>query len=66
MKKKNQYKALKIIYNTNESYDELFIGSNEVSIHQKHLHFSHRNMQKCSRYKSRFYEPIFYDERNAL
>ena len=33
--KKTQYKALKIIYNTNESYDELFIGSNEVSIHQK-------------------------------
>ena len=31
------YKALKIIYNNNEAYDELLARSNEVSIHQKHL-----------------------------
>ena len=34
---KIQYKALKIIYNSNESYEELLTRSNEVSIHQKHL-----------------------------
>ena len=34
---KIQYKALKIIYNSSESYEELLARSNEVSIHQKHL-----------------------------
>ena len=34
---KIQYKTIKIIYNSRESYDELFTRSNEVSIHQKHL-----------------------------
>ena len=32
-----QYKALKIIYNSSESYEELLTRSNEVSIYQKHL-----------------------------
>ena len=31
------YKALKIISNSNESYEELLTRNNEVSIHQKHL-----------------------------
>ena len=35
---KIQYKALKIIYNSSESCEELLTHSNEVSIHQKHLH----------------------------
>ena len=34
---KIQYKTLKIIYNSSESYEELLTRSNEVSIHQKHL-----------------------------
>ena len=34
---KIQYKALKIIYNSNESYEELLTRSNEVSVRQKHL-----------------------------
>ena len=34
---KTQYKALKIVYNSNESYQELLLSSNEVSIHQNHL-----------------------------
>ena len=34
---KIQYKALKIIYNSRESYEELLKGRREVSIHQKHL-----------------------------
>ena len=34
---KIQYKALKIVYTCNESYEELLLGNNEVSIHQKQL-----------------------------
>ena len=34
---KIQYKALKIIYNSNESYEALLTRNNEVSIHQKDL-----------------------------
>ena len=34
---KIQHKALKIIYNSNESYEALLTRNNEVSIHQKHL-----------------------------
>ena len=34
---KIQNKALKIIYNSGESYEDLLTRNNEVSIHQKHL-----------------------------
>ena len=34
---KIQYKALAIIYNSSESYEELLTSSNEMSINQKHL-----------------------------
>ena len=34
---KIQYKALKIVYNSNESYEELLLRNNEVSIHKKQL-----------------------------
>ena len=34
---KTQYKALKIFYNSNESYEELLLRNNEVSIHQNQL-----------------------------
>ena len=34
---KIQYKTLKIIFNSNESFDNLVLHSNEVSIHQKQL-----------------------------
>ena len=37
IEKKIQYKALKILYNSNESYDELLLRNNEVSIHRKQL-----------------------------
>ena len=35
--KKIQYKALKIVYNSNESYEELLLRNNEVSVHQNQL-----------------------------
>ena len=31
------YKALKIVYKSNESYEELLLGNNQVSTHQKQL-----------------------------
>ena len=34
---KIHYRALKIVYNSNECYEELLIQNNEVSIHQKQL-----------------------------
>ena len=34
---KTQYKALRIIFNSNESLEDLSLHSNEVSIHQKQL-----------------------------
>ena len=34
---KIQYKVLKIVFNSNESFDDLLLHSNEVSIHQKQL-----------------------------
>ena len=34
---KIQYKALKVIYNSSKSYEDLLTHNNEVSIHQKHL-----------------------------
>ena len=34
---KIQCKALKIIFNSNESFEYLLLNRNEVSIHQKHL-----------------------------
>ena len=32
-----KYKALKIVLNSNESFEDLILRSNEVSIHQKQL-----------------------------
>ena len=32
-----QYKALKIVFNSNESFEDLILHSKEVSIHQKQL-----------------------------
>ena len=46
--RKNQYlkiqkihhKALKVVFNSDAGYDELLQMSNEITIHQKHLHAS--------------------------
>ena len=34
---KTQYKALKIVYSSNKSYEELLLGNSKVSICQKNL-----------------------------
>ena len=50
---KIQYKALKITYNSSESYEELLTRSNEMSIHQKHLGALATEIYKFS-YKFRY------------
>ena len=42
---KIQYKALKIVYNTSESYEDLLTRSNEVSVLQKQLRALANDMQ---------------------
>ena len=44
---KIHYKALKIVYNSNECYEELLIRNNEVSIHQKQLRTLATEIYKC-------------------
>ena len=38
--KKSQYKFSKIVYNSNESYEELLFRDSQVSVHQKQLRIS--------------------------
>ena len=35
---KNYHKALKVVFNSDEGYDELLQMNIEITIHQKHLH----------------------------
>ena len=35
---KIHHKALKVVFNSDDDYDELLQTSNEITIHQKHLH----------------------------
>ena len=44
---KIQYKTLKIVYNSSESYEELLTRSNKVSIHPKHLRALGTEIYKC-------------------
>ena len=45
---KIQYKALTIIYNNRESYEELLTRNNEVYTHQKHLRALATELYKSS------------------
>ena len=60
---KIHYKTLKIVYNSNECYEELLIRNNEVSIHQKQLRALATEIYKCllNRCKSRFHEKLFFN-----
>ena len=65
---KIQYKFLKIIYNSSESYEELLARSNEVSIHQKYLRALTTEIYKSLADINPFYKTItiFYNKRNPL
>ena len=43
---KVQYKPLKIVFNSNESFEDLLLHSNEVSIHHKQLRQSTTEIYK--------------------
>ena len=61
---KTHYKALKIVYTSNECHEDLLIHNNEVSIHQKQLRtLATENLNWC---KSKFHEKLFFNQRNAL
>ena len=58
---KVHYKVLKIVYNSNECYEELLGHNNEVSIHQKTItHVGYCDLQKLNKCKSRFHEKLFF------
>ena len=63
---KIQYKFLKSFYNSSESYEELLVRSNEVSIHQKHLRALATEIYKSLADINPFYKTIFYNKRNPL
>ena len=37
--KKNHHRTLKVVYGIDDSYNNLLLSSNSVSIHQRHLRF---------------------------
>ena len=60
---KIQYKALKIVFNSNESLVDLLLHGNAVSIHQKQL----RQLSiEFSRFKFRAYKAVFYSQRITI
>ena len=57
---KIQYKALKTVFNSNESLEDFFLRSNEVSIHQKQLRQLTAKIYKSSTdLSSEFIKPFF-------
>ena len=68
-----QYKALKIVFGSNKSFEDLLLHSNEVSIHQKHLRQLITEVYKSLTDQSpEFIKPFFtfkempYNLRNGL
>ena len=69
---KIQYKALKFVFNSNESIEDLILHSNEVSIHQKLLRqLTTENYKSLTDLSPEFIKPFFtvkeipYDLRNG-
>ena len=55
-----QYKALKIVFNSNESFEDLILHSNDVSIHQKQLHRLTTEIYKsCTNLSPEFIKTFF-------
>ena len=68
---KIQYRVLKIVCNSNKSFEDLILHSNEVSIHQKQLHQLTTEIYKSlTDLSPKFIKPFFtvkqipYDLRN--
>ena len=57
---KIQYKALKIVFNSNESLEDLFLRSDEVSIYQKQLRqFTTKIRQSLTDLSPELIKPFF-------
>ena len=64
---KIQYKALKIVFNSNESIEHLILHKNEVSIHQKHLRqLTSKIYKNLTDLSLEFIKPLFYSQRNTI
>ena len=64
---KIQYKALKIVFNSNESLEDLLLHSSEVSIHQKQLRQLTTEIYKSlTDLSPEFIKPFFHIERTII
>ena len=63
---KIQHKALKIVFNSNESFEDLFLHSNEVSIHQIHLRQLIKVYTSLTDLSSEFIKTVFYSQRITI
>ena len=64
---KIQYKALKTVFNSNESSEDLILHRNEVSIYQKQLRQLTTEIYKSlTDFKPRVYKTVFYSQGNTI
>ena len=64
---KIQYKALKIVFNSNESFEDLLLHSNEVSIHQIQLCQLTTEIYKIlTDLSPEFIKTVFYSQRITI
>ena len=57
---KIQHKALKTVFNSNESFEDLFLHSNELPIHQKQLRqLTTENYKSLAELSTEFIKPLF-------
>ena len=62
-----QYKALKIVFNSNESFEDLIFHSKEVAIHQKQLRQLTTEIYKSlTDLSPEVIKPFFYSQRNTI
>ena len=58
---KIQYKALKIVFNSNQYFEDLILHKNEVSIHEKQsCHLTTEIYKSLADLSSEFIKPFFY------
>ena len=64
---KIEYKALKIVFNSNESFEDLILHSNEVPIHQKQLcQLTTEIYKSLTDLSPRVNKTVFYSQSNTI
>ena len=62
-----QYKALKIIFNSNQYFEDLILHKNEVSIHEKQsCHLTTKIYKSLADLSPEFIKPFFYSQRSTI